>query len=79
MLKSEKEVIREVIREEKEEEIEREQRKLNIIVHALPESSEGSLEYRKLHDAERVHSILTDTLNVNIDILQVIRLGYMCR
>ena len=77
--KSEKEVIREVIREEKEEENEREQRKLNIIVHALPESSEGTLEDRKLDDAERVHSILTDTLNVNIDIVHVIRLGNMSR
>ena len=46
-------------------------------MHALPESSEGNLEDRKLDDAERVHSILTDTLNVNIDILQVIRLGNM--
>ena len=72
MLKSAKEVIREVIREEKEEDIEREQRKLNIIVHALQESSEGTLEGRILDDAERVHSILTDTLNVKIDILQVI-------
>ena len=48
-------------------------------MHALPESSEGTLEDRKLDDAERVHSILTDTLNVNIDILQVIRLGNMSR
>ena len=77
--KSEKVVIRDVIREEKEEENEREQRKLNIIVHALPESSEGTLEDRKLDDAERVHSILIDTLNVNIDILQVIRLGNVSR
>ena len=66
--RSVKEVIREVIREEKEEKNEREQRKLKIIVHALPESSEGTLEDRKLDDSERVYSILTDTLNVNIDI-----------
>ena len=79
MPKSDKEVIREVIREEKEEEIEREQRKLNVIVHALPESIEGTLEDRKQDDAERVQSILRDTLNVNINIMKVIRLGTLTR
>ena len=48
-------------------------------MHALPESSKGPLKDRKLDDAERVHSILTDTLNVDIDILQVIRLGNVSR
>ena len=74
--KSEKEVTREVIRREKEEGKKGTEK---IIVHALPESSEGSLEDKKLDDAERAYSILTDTLNVNIDILQVIRLGNMSK
>ena len=77
--KSEKEVIREVKREEKEEEIEREHRKLNIIVHALPESTESTVEDRKIEDADTVHAILTDTLNVNIDINQVARLGNLSK
>ena len=71
MPKSDKEVLRAVIREEKEEEIEKEQRKLNVIVHALPESIEGTLEERKQDDAERVQSILRDMLNVNINIMKI--------
>ena len=66
--KTDKDLIREVIREEKEEEAEREQRKLNLIIHAMPESNKGTLEDRKQDDCEKVQAILMDTLNLEVDI-----------
>ena len=44
----------ELIREEKEEETEMEQRRLNLVLHKLPESNQGTLEDRKRDDSETV-------------------------
>lgn len=77
--KTDKDLIREVIREEKEEEVGREQRKLNLIIHLMPESDKGTLEDRKQDDCEKVQAILMDTLNLDVDIGNVFRLGVLSR
>ena len=73
--KAEKELIQEVIREEKEEETEMEQRRLNLVLHQLSESNQGTLEDRKRDDSETVSSLLTEALNVDVEIENVFHLG----
>ena len=49
----------------------KEQRKLNVIVRAPPESNKGTLEDRKKADCETVLAVLSDTLNLDMDIENV--------
>ena len=69
------ELIREVIWEEKEEETEMEQRRLNLVLHKLPENNQGTLEDRKRDDSETISSLLTEALNIDVEIKNVFRLG----
>ena len=71
----EKEVIRSIVREEKKEEEEICARKLNVVVHALPESEYESVEERKEDDLSTLKSIINDTLNLDLDIVNPVRLG----
>ena len=64
--KSGKDVVREVLQEEKQEEHELEVRKLNVIVHCLAEGGD---------DKGIIHSILNDTLNMSVQVKDVIRMG----
>ena len=77
--KTDKDLIRQVIREEKEEERESELRKLNIVVHQLPESKLGTLEDRKRDDLDTLQSLVTDALHIDVDIENVFRLGTFSR
>jgi len=57
------------------EEKEKEKRKLNLIVHRIPEStSEDALE-RKEHDIEQVNSVFRDYLKVDVEVDSAMRLG----
>ena len=52
-----------------------EQRRLNLVLHQLPESNQGTLEDRKRDDSETVSSLLTEALNVDVEIENVFRKG----
>jgi len=57
------------------EEKEKEKRKLNLILHQIPEStSEAALE-RKAHDADHVKSIFENFLKIDTEIDTAVRLG----
>ena len=64
--KNGKDVVREVLQEEKQGEHELEVRQLNVIVHCLAEGGD---------DKEVVHSILNDTLNMYVQVKDIIRMG----
>ena len=44
------------------EEKEKEKRKLNLIVHKVPESTSSNAQERKAHDLDQVHTILKEHL-----------------
>jgi len=67
--------IREVIRLDKEEEHDREERKLNIVIQSLPESKKSTLEERKDADKREVENIINETLQLDVEFENVIRLG----
>ena len=55
-------MIQEVIRED-------------LVLHKLPESNQGTLEDRKRDDSETVSSLLTEVLNIDVEIENVFHLG----
>ena len=79
IVKSDKELIREVIREEKEEEAEIEARKLNVIIYSFPESEKNTMEDRRNDYLEKVQSVLTDNLHLGVEVESVVRLGTSAR
>ncbi|WAR24921.1 hypothetical protein MAR_038590 [Mya arenaria] len=74
-VKCDREVIREFIQEERDEEKEIEMKKLNVIIHSLPESKGTSVEDKKVDDKRKVLSILNDVLNLDVQTENIIRLG----
>ncbi|XP_052786980.1 uncharacterized protein LOC128222147 [Mya arenaria] len=66
-----KEMIRQVLNEMKFEEKEIEEKKLNIVIHQLKESE------KKEEDLDTVLDILNGTLNLGIEVENVVRLGKM--
>ena len=71
-------MVKEEIKESDEERKERERRKDNFIVFKMPEPDTTLKEEREKKDREKLISLCTDTLEVNIedeDLVSVIRLG----
>ena len=57
------------------EEKEKEKRKLNLVVHKVPESTSSNAQERKTHDFNQVHTMLQKHLGLEITIEKPIRLG----
>ena len=57
------------------EEREKEKRKLNVIVHNLPECDDPDPSNRKSHDISKTSSIVDKYLSVSTTITQAIRIG----
>ena len=57
------------------EEKEKEKRKLNVIIHNLPECNDPDPSNRKNHDISKVSSIIDKHLSVPTNITQAIRIG----
>lgn len=70
-----KDLIRDVTYAEKEEELEREKRRLNVVVYSLPESTNPNNEERKEEDIREVDFIINNTLNLNVTFDNIFRLG----
>ncbi|XP_052761306.1 uncharacterized protein LOC128203795 [Mya arenaria] len=75
MVSCDKDMVRNVILEEKEEELERDRRRLNVVIYSLPESTNPSIEQRKEEDIREVDFIINNTLNLNVTVDNVFRLG----
>lgn len=67
--------IREVVREEKREEEELEARKLNIVVHNIPESKRNQTAEKKQDDEKTLVDIVHETLKVEVEMGGIVRLG----
>ncbi|KAH3781526.1 hypothetical protein DPMN_159357 [Dreissena polymorpha] len=70
-----KNIIKDIIREDKEEERDRESRRLKVVVNSLPEDLKESIEGQKERDTREVNIILNETLNLNVKVEKIIRLG----
>ena len=57
------------------EEKEKEKRKLNLIVHEVPESTRSIAQERKAHDLDQVHTILKECLGLETTIENPMQLG----
>ena len=77
IVKSDKELIREVIREEEEAEIEA--RKLNVITYSFPESEKNTMEDLRNDDLEKVQSVFSDNLHLGVEVESAVRLGTSAR
>ena len=57
------------------EEKEKEKRKLNLIIHKIPESTDDNAQIRKAYDLRQINTILQKHLNIETTIENAIRLG----
>jgi len=54
----------------------RERRKINLIIHNIPESDVHDLPGRNREDTQSVHNLIENDLNIDgVEITKVIRLG----
>jgi len=57
------------------EEKEKEKRKLNLILHQIPESTSKDILERKAHDTDQVKIIFQNYLKVDVETDTVVRIG----
>jgi len=65
------ETVSSVLKEEKE----KSKRKLNIILHNIPESDDDNVDVRKEHDTDTVKAIINQCLSILAPVLNVTRLA----